>query len=647
MAETRKDQRAPASLRVKYKSATVDQFIEQSGSDISAGGIFVKTKKPLAIGTLLKFEFQLSDASPVMSGVGRVAWRREKAAGPGQVPGMGLKFLKLDADTRGLVERVVDSRLSGSSRFEQIDGAEVAPEGIAPVALGPTSGRPAGVSGPAPAPSAPRPGAAGAFGASMPPRGGAPAAPPAPSGGGAVAGLFGSSIAPGAPAASGSSSFFPSEAARDPVADASEFLASAFNEAGASDETTAEAELQAAATRQYSSAPPAASGPDPLSAPGSPFEGTEVPERSPLDDLWDEVASDSTPPPAAPSAAPSGVSSIPPSSATSEPPAAFGSSSAPPDAGPGSVPSGPPGLGAEMFEGLDLNDADSSFGEADLSASIPPAGPGAPVMTSSNAPPPAAPAPLPAAKGGGGAGLAIGVVVLLAALGGGYFFAMQQGLLPAGLPGVASQAAGPAQPEAPAEVPSVPVKVRVTSEPRAARVLVGGELKGETPVELTLPSARKTELTFEFEGYQTLTQVVEPQDPPSPEHFELSPLPFEIEVVTTPPGAEVSAEGVEPIVAPGVLQLGHIDGTATISAVKDGYRRTSRPIRMDAFNQQGEAMHAKLEIELSALPAGAKPAVPPPDTASKPRPRRKPKPKPKAEAEAESSGAEALPDNPF
>ena len=67
-------------LKVKYKSATVDQFIEQFGTDVSRGGIFIKTKKPIEIGALLKLELQLNDASPVIHGIGRVCWRRENSA---------------------------------------------------------------------------------------------------------------------------------------------------------------------------------------------------------------------------------------------------------------------------------------------------------------------------------------------------------------------------------------------------------------------------------------------------------------------------------------------------------------------------------------------------------------------------------------
>src|SRR4051812_6035652 len=128
MTEMRKDRRAPASLKVKYKSATVDDFIEQFGTDVSRGGIFIKTKKPLEAGALLKFEFQLQDGSAVLHGVGRVAWRRlEQNARPDLPAGMGIKFFKLSDHSRVVVERI-ESRFSGnSSRYEQTDAAEFAP----------------------------------------------------------------------------------------------------------------------------------------------------------------------------------------------------------------------------------------------------------------------------------------------------------------------------------------------------------------------------------------------------------------------------------------------------------------------------------------------------------------------------------------
>jgi len=63
MAEdTRKDQRVKAqTLRARYKSTNVDEFIEQYSKDISRSGMFIKTPKPPALGALLKIEIQLKN----------------------------------------------------------------------------------------------------------------------------------------------------------------------------------------------------------------------------------------------------------------------------------------------------------------------------------------------------------------------------------------------------------------------------------------------------------------------------------------------------------------------------------------------------------------------------------------------------------
>jgi uncharacterized protein (TIGR02266 family) len=138
MVDLRKDKRAAASLKVKYKSATVDEFVEQFGTDVSRGGIFVKTKKPIEIGALLKLELQLSNASPVIHGVGRVCWRREPGPDPNWPAGMGIKFIKLDPDSRAVVERIVQHRGGRLSRFDQTQGAELAtPSGAPPAVAAP------------------------------------------------------------------------------------------------------------------------------------------------------------------------------------------------------------------------------------------------------------------------------------------------------------------------------------------------------------------------------------------------------------------------------------------------------------------------------------------------------------------------------
>jgi uncharacterized protein (TIGR02266 family) len=110
--DVRKSKRAPISLKIRFKSATVDEFIEQYCGDISGGGIFIKSQDPLPAGTLIKFEFRLKDNSPLIQGVGRVVWRRpvEEAEGAGLPPGMGIKFIKMDEMSRAVIDQAVKSK---------------------------------------------------------------------------------------------------------------------------------------------------------------------------------------------------------------------------------------------------------------------------------------------------------------------------------------------------------------------------------------------------------------------------------------------------------------------------------------------------------------------------------------------------------
>lgn len=135
--QTRKDPRAKVlSMTVRYKSATLDEFIEHHSHDVSRGGMFIKTPQPFPPGTLLKFEVRIAEDRKVMQGVGRVVWKRDLAAADAERPaGMGVKFIKLDDDSRRLIDQLLSTRKDDSSAFD----AEASQPGVdteVPVGLG-------------------------------------------------------------------------------------------------------------------------------------------------------------------------------------------------------------------------------------------------------------------------------------------------------------------------------------------------------------------------------------------------------------------------------------------------------------------------------------------------------------------------------
>lgn len=118
--QTRKDPRAKVlSMTVRYKSATLDEFIEHHSHDVSCGGMFIKTPQPFTRGTLLKFEVRIGGDKKVMQGVGRVVWKRELAVADAEHPaGMGVSFIKLDDESRRLIDQLVHSRQGEASAFD-------------------------------------------------------------------------------------------------------------------------------------------------------------------------------------------------------------------------------------------------------------------------------------------------------------------------------------------------------------------------------------------------------------------------------------------------------------------------------------------------------------------------------------------------
>jgi len=101
-------------MRIKLKYSDVETFVQRYSGNISRGGIFIGTKSPKPVGTLVRFEFLLSSQDPPLSiirGEGQVQWTKEPdPANPGKAPGMGVKFTRLDPESRVIVDRALAYR---------------------------------------------------------------------------------------------------------------------------------------------------------------------------------------------------------------------------------------------------------------------------------------------------------------------------------------------------------------------------------------------------------------------------------------------------------------------------------------------------------------------------------------------------------
>lgn len=116
MTEHRRHPRAPIELKVDYKR--LNSFFAEYTKNISKGGTFIKTPKPLPPGTRFLFRLQVPSRAAPFEVEGEVT--RQDGAGP--EPGMAIRFVWQDQTARLAFEAAVERLMVESL------GAQVAAE---------------------------------------------------------------------------------------------------------------------------------------------------------------------------------------------------------------------------------------------------------------------------------------------------------------------------------------------------------------------------------------------------------------------------------------------------------------------------------------------------------------------------------------
>jgi len=107
--ELRQSPRAPVRLRVDYER--MNSFFADYTKNISKGGTFIKTARPLPVGTRCLFSFTLPALSEPLALEGEVI----RIHVPGDEAGMGIRFVFKDETAQRefaqLVERMMEDSL--------------------------------------------------------------------------------------------------------------------------------------------------------------------------------------------------------------------------------------------------------------------------------------------------------------------------------------------------------------------------------------------------------------------------------------------------------------------------------------------------------------------------------------------------------
>jgi type IV pilus assembly protein PilZ len=103
--DRREENRAPITLRVEYKR--INSFFADYTKNISRGGTFIRTLRPLERGTEFVFVLSLPDDVQIEL-LGVVKWVVAEAEATEETPaGMGIQFVFTDDEQRRRVDDVV------------------------------------------------------------------------------------------------------------------------------------------------------------------------------------------------------------------------------------------------------------------------------------------------------------------------------------------------------------------------------------------------------------------------------------------------------------------------------------------------------------------------------------------------------------
>jgi type IV pilus assembly protein PilZ len=118
-AELRTAARAPIKLRVDYER--MNSFFADYTKNISKGGTFIKTARPLPIGTPFAFSLSVPALSEPVQLKGEVTWvmTPDVAARNGEDAGMGIRFIFEEESARVEFETLVE-RMMVESLGEEV-----------------------------------------------------------------------------------------------------------------------------------------------------------------------------------------------------------------------------------------------------------------------------------------------------------------------------------------------------------------------------------------------------------------------------------------------------------------------------------------------------------------------------------------------
>jgi uncharacterized protein (TIGR02266 family) len=101
--------RAMASMlvRAKINAHTDNNFWMSIEGDVSEGGVFVATHRPVELGMLIILHLRLGASTDVVEAIGSVRWLRPYSRDGGSAPGFGVQFLEVSPRALDRIRRFI------------------------------------------------------------------------------------------------------------------------------------------------------------------------------------------------------------------------------------------------------------------------------------------------------------------------------------------------------------------------------------------------------------------------------------------------------------------------------------------------------------------------------------------------------------
>jgi uncharacterized protein (TIGR02266 family) len=97
--------RQESRVTINKEFDSFDQFIQEYVTNISRSGVFIKTKQPLPVGTLVNLRF-----SVIMDDVESIEGEGEVVRVETDPPGMGVVFRELSSYSQTLIEKLLTAK---------------------------------------------------------------------------------------------------------------------------------------------------------------------------------------------------------------------------------------------------------------------------------------------------------------------------------------------------------------------------------------------------------------------------------------------------------------------------------------------------------------------------------------------------------